>query len=406
MNVFALILGGGVSERFGSDKLACKLGNESVIERTHRIFHESEIFGDVFTVTISGNSMPFAKFVKPGGSRFESMQAGVKEILKNVEEEEYGDTFVMIHNAANPGVTVEEIQACLDGAIKVGACGVAHKVKDTIRRKSLGSETFEVLNREDLYAMQTPQCIRLDILLKGIELFQEIQAKNRRPSGTLFGKQAGALAMTDDLQLLDLINRNPEEKAAYTLIEASKTNFKITTEEDLGKMRAGIGLGNACAREQRVGVGQDSHEFAEDGILTLGGLQFSDFPKLSANSDGDIILHALFNAISSALGESSLGQTADKMCENGIKDSREYLKVILEKMQSAGYSIGNLSIALICKKPKIDAIENDLKKSIIEILKPYYKKNPNITIGLTATSGEGIDLFGKGIQCTCFVNLI
>lgn len=369
MKVFGLILAGGKSERFGSDKLACHLGNETVLERSIRILTECKCCDAVFTVS-------------DGETRFESMRSGLDEVLKNVQNSDYEKTFALIHNAANPGVTVDEIKKCLKAAVKSGACGVAHRINDTVRLEHDGN--YEVLNRENLWAMQTPQCIRLDLLLKGIAF---IKSYNSHHSDN-------PILPTDDLQILDLINQNCSEKISYTIIPASETNFKITTKADLKKMRAVLGFGGL------VGVGQDSHEFSPQGFLTLGGIVLKDFPKLKANSDGDVILHALFNAVSSALGYSSIGQTADKMCNDGTKNSVKYLDVILKEMQNRGYEIGNISISLTCKKPKVDKIERILKKSLGEIL------NIKTTlIGITATSGEGL-YNENSIACTCVVSLV
>lgn len=362
MKVFGLILAGGKSERFGSDKLACHLGGETVLERSIRILTECKCCDAIFTV-------------RDGETRFESMRSGVDEILKNVQASDYEKTFVLVHNAANPGVTVEEIKKCLKAAIKSGACGVAHRINDTVRLENDGD--FKILNRENLWAMQTPQCIRLDLLLKGISFISD-----------------NPILPTDDLQILDLINQNSDQKINYTLVSASETNFKITTKNDLKKMRAVLGLGNA------VGVGQDSHEFSDTGFLTLGGIVLRNFPKLKANSDGDVVLHAVFNAVSSALGHGSIGQTADKMCAEGVKNSVKYLDVILEEMQSRGYSIGNIGISLTCKKPKVDKIERVLKKSLGEIL-----DIKTTLIGITATSGEGL-YNENSIACTCMVSLV
>lgn len=382
MQVFGLILGGGTGKRFGSDKLQCKVGAETVLERSYRILDESSVCDSIFTVTSGEYTTPIPSLVKVGATRFESLCFGVEKILKKALSGKYADAYVMIHNAANPGMTVDDIKKCLKAAIKSGACGVAHRINDTVRLEN--DRDFKILNRENLWAMQTPQCIRLDLLLKGISF---IKSYNSHHIGS-------PILPTDDLQILDLINQNRKDEIAYRIIPASETNFKITTKGDLKKMRAVLGLGNA------VGVGQDSHEFSDTGFLTLGGTTLKDFPKLKAASDGDVILHAIFNAVSSTLGEGSIGQTADKMHAKGVKDSRKYLDVTLREMQNRGYEIGNISISLTCKKPKVDKIEKSLKKRLGEIL------NIKTTlIGITATSGEGL-YNENSIACTCMVSLV
>ena len=79
----------------------------------------------------------------------------------------------------------------------------------------------------------------------------------------------------------------------------------------------------------RIGFGTDSHEFekTKQKPLILGGVKISNTDGMKANSDGDVILHSLFNAISQACGGHSLGYYADPLFKKGVTDSKEYLKV-------------------------------------------------------------------------------
>lgn len=141
----------------------------------------------------------------------------------------------------------------------------------------------------------------------------------------------------------------------------------------------------------RIGFGTDSHAFeTEKKKLVLAGTEFEG-NGLKGNSDGDAVLHALCNAICSALGKGSLSIYSDKMCSEGITDSKEYLKIPLKWMKEKGYEIENVSIALECKKPKIEPKREEMKKSLSKILEIEEER-----IGITATSGEGLTEFGKG----------
>lgn len=157
-----------------------------------------------------------------------------------------------------------------------------------------------------------------------------------------------------------------------------------------------------------VGIGQDSHKFLEKKSvkdLILGGVKIESELGIDGNSDGDVIIHSLCNAISSAIGGNSLGTWSDDMCLNkGIKDSKEYLKVVMEKMKQFNLRVGNISIAVEAKKPfvKIEDI-NKMKKVLAEIL-----EIEKIRIGITFTSGEELTAFGRGegIQVFSIVNLL
>ena len=105
----------------------------------------------------------------------------------------------------------------------------------------------------------------------------------------------------------------------------------------------------------RTGLGLDSHRFVEgasDRPLVLGGLIFEDAPALAGNSDADVILHALTDAISGVTGRTVIGAVADAMCREGITDSRAYLKVALADL--GAWQLSHVSIALECQRPKID----------------------------------------------------
>jgi 2-C-methyl-D-erythritol 2,4-cyclodiphosphate synthase len=153
----------------------------------------------------------------------------------------------------------------------------------------------------------------------------------------------------------------------------------------------------------RVGFGQDSHRFAENKGLFLGGAYFDEEKSLQANSDGDVILHALYNAISSALSEGSLGLVADLMCAQGEKKSAAYLEVVLQKMRSQGFTINNLAVSLETSAVKIDPKAQQIKQSLARILEIDFDQ-----IGITATSGEALSDCGRGegIACNVIVLLV
>ena len=85
----------------------------------------------------------------------------------------------------------------------------------------------------------------------------------------------------------------------------------------------------------KAAIGQDSHRF-EEGYgkpLILGGVVFSGEVGLLANSDGDVVLHAITNAVSGITGRNILGRVADEMCQSGITDSAEYLREALKSLE-------------------------------------------------------------------------
>ena len=141
----------------------------------------------------------------------------------------------------------------------------------------------------------------------------------------------------------------------------------------------------------KVAIGQDSHRIDyrnTEKKLILGGIEFENEFSLQANSDGDVILHAITNAVSGITCVNILGDKADQMCKNGILDSEEYLKQALKYLKE---KIVHISISIECKTPKITPKIPEMRTNIARILKV-----PENCIGITATTGEGLTDCGSG----------
>ena len=150
----------------------------------------------------------------------------------------------------------------------------------------------------------------------------------------------------------------------------------------------------------KVSIGQDSHRIDnshKEKKLLLGGIEFQEDYCLSANSDGDVVLHAITNAISGITCKNILGKVADDMCKNCITNSEEYLKEALKDLEE---KIVHVSISIECKAPKISPRIEEMRSNIARILK--IKEN---CVGITATTGEGLTEFGKGNGISVFVCL-
>ncbi|MDM8545662.1 2-C-methyl-D-erythritol 2,4-cyclodiphosphate synthase [Candidatus Venteria ishoeyi] len=142
-----------------------------------------------------------------------------------------------------------------------------------------------------------------------------------------------------------------------------------------------------------TGIGQDSHRFDLENskkILKLGGVAFLGEPPLKGNSDADVVLHAITNAVSGITGVNILGVVSDKLClEQGITDSRVYLQEALKYLQNK--QLTHVSISIECKFPKISPKIPEMKQSIADLLDLSSNQ-----IGITATTGEGLTAFGRG----------
>jgi 2-C-methyl-D-erythritol 2,4-cyclodiphosphate synthase len=143
----------------------------------------------------------------------------------------------------------------------------------------------------------------------------------------------------------------------------------------------------------KSGIGIDSHRFLDESVnkpLVLGGLNIQGMSGLAGNSDADVVLHALTDAISGVTGETVIGAVADAMCAQGLTDSCLYLARALESL--GAWQISHVSIAIECQRPKMDPLVPAMRQSIADLL--------DITLTdvcITATSGEALSDFGRGL---------
>ena len=151
-------------------------------------------------------------------------------------------------------------------------------------------------------------------------------------------------------------------------------------------------------------IGQDSHRFTdEDKPLILGGVVFEGCRGMLANSDGDVVLHALTNAVSGLTARNILGAPADELCRKGVTDSIEYLKLALDDLKAKSMKLVHISVSIECKKPKITPKVASMREKIGELCGIAPSE-----VGITATTGEGLTDFGRGegIAVICIVTAI
>ena len=155
-------------------------------------------------------------------------------------------------------------------------------------------------------------------------------------------------------------------------------------------------------------VGQDSHRFlAEDDPrakgrpLVLGGLILEGHPPLDGNSDADVVLHALTNALSGLCGQPILGEAADALCRQGLTDSRHYLDLALVCLGSI--RLTHLSFSIEAQKPHLADCIDRMREAIAHLVDLSFDR-----VAITATSGEGLTAFGRGqgIACTCIASAL
>ena len=372
--ISALILAAGSSSRFGQDKLCLDLCGRPLLTYPVRAFCRCPEVDEVIVVLPqdkleSGRAMfdpeePI-RFVAGGKSRPYSSLNGIKAATGDV---------VLIHDGARPFITDEVIGRCARAAVEYGAAAAGVKAADTIKLCDDRGVVQETTHRPTTWQVQTPQCFDRQLIL-------EAYAKTDLEDSTI----------TDDCMIAE------GQGIEVRLIESDKNNIKVTVREDVVVAEAIAqqhGWGTKV-RHTLTAIGQDSHRMGSEGTMVLGGVTFPEHPALLANSDGDVVLHALTNAVSGISGKNVLGARADQMCRSGITDSRAYLAEALSDLKNT--VVTHVSFTIECKQPHLSARIDEMKASIAALLGIEPQQ-----VGITATTGEGLTAFGRGEGISVF----
>jgi 2-C-methyl-D-erythritol 4-phosphate cytidylyltransferase/2-C-methyl-D-erythritol 2,4-cyclodiphosphate synthase len=362
MSVVAAILAAGKGTRFGSDKTRALLGGKPLWLWSYETYLS---YPGVDRVVLVGSPENIDEISAAG----EAILGGStrQESSRLAMEVAGGAEILLVHDAARPFASVDLIDRVLSQVWQHGAAAAAVPVTDTIKRLCEGS--VETLDRRELWAMQTPQGARL-------ELLRQAHARARKEH-------------TDEMSLLEGIGVNP------VLVSGEVNNFKITSPEDLARAQALTG-----PAEVRTGIGYDIHAFSADSLrpLVLGGVRFEDANGLEGHSDADVLLHAVTDAILGAASLGDIGQhfpNTDPRWKN--EGSLTFLRHAAALVAESGWQIVNVDATLICEKPKVMGRSLDIRSNIADALEISLDR-----VSIKATTNEGLGSLGRGEGISCF----
>ncbi len=321
----------------------------------------------------AGDRRDLCRVVVGGETRQQSVAAGLGALWGDI-------TTVLVHDAARALTPPSQIDA-VTGAVTADAGVIpALSVIDTIKRVH-ESEVVAGVDRSELVAAQTPQGF---------------------PRAPLEAAYAAALSSgaeyTDDAALF--------AAAGYDVrhIAGSARAFKITTPADLERAR--LMLTDAAAPQHplvtsspvipRVGIGTDVHAFGGDGTLWLAGLAWPGEPALSGHSDGDVVAHAIVDALLGAAGLGDIGEhfgTAHPEYAGAHGDV--FLARTREILSEAEFAIGNVSVQFQGNRPRFSARRAEAESTLSAAL-----GGASVNISATTTDGLGFTGRGEGIAAT------
>ena len=157
-------------------------------------------------------------------------------------------------------------------------------------------------------------------------------------------------------------------------------NKKLTFAEDF------------AMNETRTGIGIDTHAFCEGDHIVLGGVRIPHDRALRAHSDGDVLCHAVMDALLSAAGLADIGHYfPDTDPQYKDADSLALLAQVRELIEKQGYSVGNVSAAIVAQRPRLAPYIAQMKQNLANVLQ-ICEQN----VGISAGTNEGLGYLGRG----------
>ena len=368
-----VIVAAGTGARFGGTvpKQFTMLAGKPVIDHSVAIFKP---FTDHLVVVTPQQDWrkwwepPSDVSTIPGGKR---RQDSVMNGLGFLQSE--GVTHVLIHDGARPLVDPGCIKRVMEATQRNNAVIPVVPVRDTVKRVNEDEDiVLGTLNRQELRLSQTPQGFHLEKLMEVLE-----EAGDVTDEASAF-EAAGEVVVT---------------------VAGNRSNIKITDMEDAEL------LSFLMKKPQRVlGTGLDFHPFESERPLFFCGCRLSDTHGLMGHSDGDVVLHAVADAILSASRLGDIGTLfPPEVSRWKDADSSHLLAICVEMVQKAGWDIERLDVTVIGERPKIAPVRDLLMKRLSDIAGIPVDR---IWIKGTTTNTIGDLARGKGVGCSVLSQLV
>jgi 2-C-methyl-D-erythritol 4-phosphate cytidylyltransferase len=214
MNV-AVLVAGGRGARMGKDKLFLRVAGKPVVAHTWGRFDDAKSVDEIIVVVRSGMEKKYQALAKKYEfkKKFQIVIGGTERqdsVWNGLQAAPEGTQIVLIHDAARPCVSADLIAATIRHAEETGAAVAAHPVTDTIKESADGRLIQQTLDRTKLWAMETPQTFRLDVIRRAIA-----------------AARAQRKTFTDDTAACELIGQ------PVRLVSSIAPNPKVTVPGDL-----------------------------------------------------------------------------------------------------------------------------------------------------------------------------
>ena len=364
----ALIVAAGRGQRFGGalPKQYATLAGVPLLRHTLCAFAAHPAVATVRAVIhpddrplyeAAAAGLDLAEPVAGGASRQDSVLRGLESLAGDPPAR------VLVHDGARPFVSAAVIDRVLSALDDSPGAIAALPVVDTLKRGAAG-RVAGTQDRAGLWGAQTPQGFR----------YADILAAHRQAAGE---------ELTDDAAVAERAG------LAVALVEGSRENMKVTSQEDLAVAERWL---RGAQAETRVGQGFDVHAFGPGDHVTLCGVRVAHDAGLVGHSDADVGLHALTDAILGALGAGDIGShfpPSDPQWKGA--DSGKFLQHARDLVAAEGGRLLHLDVTLICERPKIGPHRDAMVARIAALL-----DLPAARVSVKATTTEKLGFTGRG----------
>jgi 2-C-methyl-D-erythritol 4-phosphate cytidylyltransferase/2-C-methyl-D-erythritol 2,4-cyclodiphosphate synthase len=283
--------------------------------------------------------------------------------------------WVLVHDAARPCLQCEDLERLLTqlAAHPLGGL-LALPAADTLKRATDGEASARIaatVDRAALWRALTPQMFRYGRLCAALDA---AHAAQRFP--------------TDEAQALEWQGEQP------LLVGGSATNLKITTGADLQLAAAILRARHEATPEgarMRIGSGFDVHAFGVGDFIMLGGVRIAHTHGVVAHSDGDVVLHALCDALLGAAGLGDIGQHfKDTDPQWRGADSRRFVAAVMAQLREHRLEVANADLTVLAQSPKVAPHRDAIRKAVSELLGIGTDR-----VNVKATTTEGLGFLGR-----------
>jgi 2-C-methyl-D-erythritol 4-phosphate cytidylyltransferase/2-C-methyl-D-erythritol 2,4-cyclodiphosphate synthase len=294
-------------------------------------------------------------YVAGGAQRHDSVRAGFSRLSQAVD-------VVLIHDAARPFADPALIDRVLDATRKSGAAVPAVPARDTVKHVDPQSKlVISTIPRADVWLAQTPQGFQRAILEHAM-------------------RGADARDATDEAVLVERAGHD------VRIVLGDEGNVKITTPDDLAAARARL------LTAPRVGTGYDLHRLVEGRPLVFAGVVVPFDRGPLGHSDGDVVCHALVDAILGAACAGDIGRhfpNTDPRWKGA--PGLDLLARAVAIVADAGFTVTSADITVILERPKLAPHLDAIRAALSEVLGV-----PAGQVSVKGKTNEGVDATGRG----------